>query len=76
MDRVSQDSMVDAMVFASDHPNGVDPSVSVEFLIGWAALLFGDAELRDSGVRLEILDWRQETFDGVSNTARTRGWAT
>ena len=41
VDSISQDSIVDAIVFASEHANGVDPSVFVESLFSRAALLFG-----------------------------------
>lgn len=71
-DSVSQDSIADAIVFACEHPDGVDPLVFVEYLFGRADMLFGSTEIRELAERMENLDWWQDARDEMGKTLRTR----
>ena len=49
MEAVSQDCIADAIIFACEQRDGVDPAVFVDYLFSRAALLFERAEMRELG---------------------------
>ena len=71
-DAVSQDSIADGIVYACEHPDGVDPLVFVDYIFSHAAMLFGSAEIREMAERMEVLDWWHEMRDDMLRSNRDR----
>ena len=69
---MSQDYIADAIIFACEQPDRVDPIVFVENLSGRAVMLYGSIEIRELAERMEILDWWEDARDEMSQTVRTR----
>ena len=65
VEAIGQNFLADAIVFAREHPDGVDPVVFVDYSFGRAALLFG---------ALKYMNWLNEA--GGASAARRAGHST
>jgi hypothetical protein len=50
-DPVCQDSIAEALAYASEHADGISPEFFVDFIFNGAATRFGNAELRELAVQ-------------------------
>jgi len=73
-DPVSQDSIAEALAYASEHADGISPELFVDFIFNDAATRFGNAELRELAVQTGMLEWWTSTWTDMRNATRTRKW--
>jgi hypothetical protein len=71
---ISQDSIVDGIAYAAEHPDRIAPGRFVHFVGDLASYLFGRYLPRALAIRMGTLDWWEETWGKLGMPTRTRRW--
>jgi hypothetical protein len=54
---ISHDSIAGGIAYAAERPDGIAPERFIHFDFGSASWIFGRSELRESAIRLGMMDW-------------------